>query len=104
MLAELTGRIAKQEGRHIDFYVAEARCRLGASRAAPRIVRSALRHLWRPVGTGVMPTEETDFVIHHLFGGPDGGPFTSRIDRRIDGLPGLEGLGLIRGAVTARAA
>jgi hypothetical protein len=102
VLTELTRRIARQEGRHIDFYVAEARRRLQASPAARRVVRWALRRLWRPVGSGIMPQRETDFVIRHLYGGPEAAPFVERIDRRIDGLPGQSGLGLISGQVEAR--
>jgi hypothetical protein len=99
VLTELTKRIARQEGRHIDFYVSEARRRLAASPAAQRVVRWALRRLWRPVGSGIMPAAETEFVIRHLYGGPDGAPFVARIDRRIDGLPGQSGLHLVAGAV-----
>jgi hypothetical protein len=101
VLSELTRRIARQEGRHIDFYVSEARRRLAASRGAQTVVRWALRHLWRPVGSGIMEPADTDFLVAHLFGDADGIAFTERIDRRIDRLPGLEGLGLVRGAVAA---
>jgi len=98
VLAELTKRIAKQEGRHIDFYASQAEQRLDGDRAAQRLVRWALRHVWRPVGSGVMPARETRFVIDHLFGGEDGLAVARRIDRRVDALPGLAGLGLIEGA------
>ncbi len=101
VLTELTKRIARQEGRHIDFYSSEARRRLGDSPAAQRVVRWALRRLWRPVGSGIMPDSETDFVIRHLYGGPDGAPFVDRIDRRIDDLPGQSGLSLVSGAVAS---
>ena len=104
VLTELVRRIARQEGRHIDFYAAEARRRLADSRTAQRLVRWSLAHLWRPVGSGVMPRVETDFVIRHLYGGVDGAPYVERIDRRIDALPGLQGLGLITGAVGLRTA
>ena len=40
-------------------------------------------------------------MIEHLYGGAEGTPFVERIDRRIDGLPGLAGLHLITGAVAA---
>ncbi len=58
--------------------------------------------LWRPVGSGIMPPAETDFIVRHLFGGPEGAPFVERIDRRIHALPGLDGLHLIDGAVGQR--
>ena len=77
--------------------------RLADSPAAQRVVRWALRKLWRPVGSGIMPAAETDFVIRHLYGGPEGAPFVERIDRRIDGLPGQSGLQLVSGAVASHA-
>jgi hypothetical protein len=101
VLSELTRRIARQEGRHIDFYASQAGERLATSPAAQRVVRWGLRKLWRPVGSGIMPDVETDFVIRHLYGGPDGAPFVARIDRRIDSLPGQSGLGLVASAVAA---
>jgi hypothetical protein len=99
VLSELTKRIARQEGRHIDFYATQAGDRLSDSAAAQRVVRWALRKLWRPVGSGIMPAAETAFVIRHLYGGPEGAPFVDRIDKRIDALPGQSGLQLVAGAV-----
>ncbi len=99
VLTELTRRIARQEGRHIDFYASEARRRLAASATAQRVVRWALRRLWRPVGSGIMPAAETAFMIRHLYGGAAGRPFVERIDRRIDALPGQHGLRLVTGVV-----
>ena len=101
VLTELTRRIGRQEGRHIDFYASEAKRRLAASPAAQRVVRWALRRLWRPVGSGIMPKAETEFVIRHLYGGADGRPYVERIDRRIDALPGQAGLNLVAGVLEA---
>ena len=95
MLAELLRRNAKQEGRHIDFYVSQASRRLAASNGARRLTRLALRRRWRPVGSGVMPEAETDHLIEYLFGGDDGATMAERIDRRLSRLPGLERLGLV---------
>jgi len=100
VLSELLKRIARQAGRHVDFYASQAAERLAASAAAQRVVRWGLRRLWRPVGSGIMPAAETDFVIRHLYGGPDGAPYVERIDRRIERLPGLAGLGLVAAAVS----
>ena len=99
VLGELLRRIMKQEGRHIDFYAAQARQRLDGDRMAQRVTRAALAHFWSPVGAGVMPATEVRFLVRHLFGGPDGTAAAARIDRQIDRLPGLEGLGLVTGVV-----
>ena len=105
VLAELLRRIMRQEGRHIDFYASQAERRLAGDRRAQRLTRFALRRLWQPVGANVMPEAELRFLVRHLFGGPDGDATVRRIDRRIDRLPGLEGLGLVRRArATALAA
>ena len=98
-LSVLLRRIMKQEGRHIDFYVSQAKGRLADSRAAQRLTRWALRRFWAPVGSGVMPDEEVRFLSTYLFGDEEGLTLAERIDRRVDRLPGLDGLGLMRGAV-----
>ena len=104
MLSELLRRIMKQEGRHIDFYASEAQRRLAASRRAQRMTRLALGHLWRPVGSGVMPRSEVSFLVGHLFEGDEGRAAAARVDRHIDRLPGQEGLGLLTVAVDRLAA
>jgi hypothetical protein len=98
VLSDLVRRIAKQEGRHIDFYVTEATARLEQSTAAQRVTRFALARRWEPVGSSVMPKSETDHLIRHLFAGAEGLEMARRIDRRIDRMPGLTGLGLIERA------
>ena len=101
VLSELLRRIIKQEGRHIDFYASQAKSRLGDSRAAQKLTRWALRRFWAPVGTGVVPDQEVNFLRTFLFGDQDGQAMADRIDRRVDRLPGLDGLHLLQGAVTA---
>lgn len=98
VLTELLRRIMRQEGRHIDFYASQATTRLGASRAAQRLTRLALRRFWAPVGSDLMGEEESRHLIDYLFGGDDGREMAARIDRRIDRLPGLAGLSLVTGA------
>ncbi len=93
-LARLLRRIARQEGRHIDFYAAQAEQRL-LDRGAQRVTRFALRHKWQPVGSNVMPAAETEHLVRHLFAGDEGQRMADRIDRRIHRLPGLDGLGLV---------
>jgi hypothetical protein len=99
VLSQLLSRIMKQEGRHIDFYASEAHNRLEGSRKARRLTRWALRRAWTPVGAGVMPDREVAFMTRYLFDNEVGESMVDRIDRRIDRLPGLEGLGLLRGAL-----
>jgi hypothetical protein len=98
VLDDLLRRIARQEGRHIDFYASQAERRLGASNGARRATRFALAHRWRPVGSGLMPPAETAHLVSHLFGGDEGRAMTERIDRRIARLPGLEGLTIVMDA------
>jgi hypothetical protein len=104
VLGELLRRIMRQEGRHIDFYAAQAKSRLADSRTAQRVTRAALRRLWAPVGSGVMPTDETRFLVGHLFSGGTGLATAQRIDRHIDRLPGLAGLHLVETSVAELAA
>jgi hypothetical protein len=101
VLSGLLKRIMRQEGRHIDFYVAQAHRRLAASRRARSIARFALRRLWNPVGSGVMPPAETRHVARYLMSGSDGLSVAQRIDRHVDRLPGLKGLGLLEGSIIA---
>jgi len=103
VLSILLRRIMKQEGRHIDCYASQAKGRLSESRAAQRLTRWALHRFWAPVGSGVMPDEEVRFLSTYLFGDEDGLDVAERIDRRVDRLPGLDGLGLMRGAVAIAA-
>jgi rubrerythrin len=99
-LRELLKRIMKQEGGHIDFYASEAGRRLAQSPKAQRLTRFALKHLWRPVGAGVMPKEEVRFLVKYLFDGEEGSKVALRIDRRVDRLPGQGDLHLLDTAVS----
>jgi hypothetical protein len=100
VLTDLLRRIMKQEGRHIDYYLTQSRSLLGASPRAQRATRGMLRRLWEPVGAQVMPEEETRHLVGTLFGDEEGVSVARRIDRRIDALPGLQGLGLMAGALS----
>jgi len=99
VLGELLRRIMKQEGRHIDFYRTKAAELLDGTRSAQRTTRLLLRTAWNPVGAKVMPEPETRHLVRTLFAGPEGRAVAARIDRRIDALPGLAGLGLLEKAL-----
>jgi hypothetical protein len=98
VLTELLERIMRQETRHVAFYVSQARARLAASGRARRLTRFALRRFWQPVGSGVMPPDETRHLLAYLLAGQGGERTAASIDARVDRLPGLKGLGLIRRA------
>jgi hypothetical protein len=99
VLTELLGRIMRQEGRHIDYYLTQARRLLAAGPAPQRTTRLMLRRAWSPVGAKVMPEGETRHLVQTLFGDGAGREAVARIDRRIAALPGLEGLQLLGGAL-----
>lgn len=101
VLSELLRRIMRQEGRHIDFYASQAQSRLAASRRARRLTRFALNRFWSPVGSSVMPPEESAHLARYLMSGPDGLAVARRIDRRVDRLPGLGGMGLLERSVSS---
>lgn len=103
-LSELLNRIMRQEGRHIDFYAAQAMRTLEGNRRAQKVVRFTLQRVWRPVGASIMPKTEVDHMTRFLFGGADGQVAADRVDRQIDRLPGQGGLHLLRRTVQAEAA
>jgi hypothetical protein len=100
VLHDVLTRIVKDERRHFAFYRAQARMRLERSAAARRATRWALDRLWAPVGTGVRPQHETDFVVTWLFDdGDDGHAAVDEIDATMSALPGLEGTRFARRSV-----
>ncbi len=97
-LTELLGRIMRQEGRHAAYYAAAARDML-EDRRAQKVTSWFLRHEWAPVGNGDVPKIETSFATAYLFGSGEGAALIDRVEERIDALPGLHGLGLVRAAI-----
>jgi len=101
VLTALLRRIMKQEGRHIDFYASQAQARLDGSPAAQRMTSTALRRLWAPVGSGVMPRPEVRHLVTYLFDDAARREALARLDRRIDNLPGLAVLALMTSRLEA---
>lgn len=95
VLTELLERIMRQESRHAAFYASQARDRLEHSKRARRLTRFALRRFWAPVGTGLMPTQDTAFVTRHLLGGEIGARLIEQLDQKIARLPGMAGTSLV---------
>jgi rubrerythrin len=99
VLIDLLERIIKDERRHYAFYRGQAELRLQRSKAARRITRWGMENVWAPVGTGVRPQSETDFVVAYLFGDSVGLEAARLMDEKINSLPGLEGIDLYRKSV-----
>jgi rubrerythrin len=98
VLADVLRTIIKQERRHFAFYRSQARVRL-AERRAQRLTRWALEHIWSPVGTGVRPQSETDFVASWVFSNPAGRRAIDDMDATMSALPGMAGLRIFADAV-----
>ncbi len=88
ILAELVRRLAKDERRHFSFYYNKARLML-APRAAQRLTKFIIRHFWLPVGGGVKPDSEVNWILSFILGDPQGEEIARRIDATIAKLPGL---------------
>lgn len=101
VLIEILRAIIKDERRHFAFYRAQAALRLSRSPRARKVTRWAMEHLWAPVGTGVRPLEETDFVIVSLFGDAAGAASMHDMDATIRQLPGFEDAALMTKSRTA---
>lgn len=99
VLSDLLRRIMRQEGRHVDFYSSQAVARLERSRRARTLTRATLQRFWAPVGSTIMPPSEVAFMVGYLFGDDEGIEYARRIDRRVDRLPGLEGLSVVERSV-----
>jgi hypothetical protein len=96
VLAELARRIARDESRHFGFYYYKAAQGLKASRFTQRLTALLLTLFWTPVGEGVKPQTETDFMLREIFSGPEGLDAMDRIDKSLSRLPGLAGFSLMR--------
>jgi hypothetical protein len=88
VLAEVLGRLMKDERRHFAFYYNSAKARL-APEPARRLVTFLLRRFWTPVGSGVKPDPEVGWTLRFTFGDAAGRETVAYIDRTIAKLPGL---------------
>jgi len=88
MLAELLRRLAKDERRHFAFYYNMASEHL-VPRAAQKLTTCVIEHIWMPVGSGVRPDVEVDWMIQFILGDAGGEKVAARIDTTLSKLPGL---------------
>jgi hypothetical protein len=89
VLTELLERIMLDESRHFFFYFRQAEARLRRPGAA-RVARALVDRFWAPVGSGVQPRGEIEFLARYLFAGDEGRAAARRVDDTIRKLPGFE--------------
>jgi hypothetical protein len=89
IVAEVMRRLAKDERRHFSFYYNKARREL-EPRNAQRLTTFVIRHFWLPVGGGVKPDSEVEWILSFILGDPQGAEIARRIDETIAKLPGME--------------
>ena len=89
--------IARQEGRHMRFYLAAAKARSHAyGRCAHIVARLILRYLWRPVGVNPLGAAGWQQAFAPLLQDPGFVVRVLKMDSVIDSVPGLEGLRLMQ--------
>jgi hypothetical protein len=89
ILAEILRRLAKDERRHFSFYYNKAKLQL-QSRGAQRLTTFIIKHFWLPVGGGVKPDAEVNWILNYILNGAEGEKVSRRIDEAIAKLPGLD--------------
>ena len=89
LLAEILRRLAKDERRHFSFYYNKASIEL-QSRTAQRLTSFIIRNFWLPVGGGVKPEHEVEWILRYVLSGPGGAAVARRIDENVAKLPGME--------------
>jgi hypothetical protein len=94
VLSELLERIMRDESRHFFFYYRQAETRLRRPGAA-RVARRLVEHFWAPVGSGVRPPGDLEFMARHLFAGDEGRAAARKVDDTIRRLPGFERVPLL---------
>lgn len=89
ILEEILRRLAKDERRHFSFYFNKAKFQL-RERNAQRLTTLIIKHFWLPVGGGVKPEAEVNWILRYVLQGLEGEKVAHRIDETIAKLPGLE--------------
>lgn len=94
VLTDLLERIIRDESRHFFFYYRQAELRM--QRTAPaRVARLIVDRYWSPVGSGVQPRAELEFMARYLFGGDEGRAAARKVDETIRRLPGFASVKLL---------
>jgi hypothetical protein len=94
VLSDLLERIIIDESRHFFFYYRQAEIRLQRPIVA-KTARFLVDRFWAPVGSGVQPREELDFMARYLFSGAEGRVAARKVDDTIRRLPGFASVQLV---------
>ncbi len=99
VLTELLEAIMLDESRHFFYYYRQAEIRL-RRRGAARLARLLVDRFWAPVGSGVQPRRELEFLAGYLFADEDGRAAARRVDETIRRLPGFATVKLLEAWMT----
>ncbi len=99
VLTDLLEAIMLDESRHFFFYYRQAEIRL-RRRAVARVARLLVDRFWAPVGSGVQPQHELEFMARYLFADQDGRAAARRVDDTIRRLPGFDTVQLLEAWMT----
>src|SRR4029077_17380300 len=94
----------RDERRHFSFYYNKARTQLQPQNAQ-RLTKFILQKFWMPVGEGVKPDSEVEWIGNHILGDASGEVVAARVDQTIARLPGMswfKGLSATREASVRR--
>jgi hypothetical protein len=94
VLKDLLEAIMIDESRHFFFYYRQAEIRL-RRRTVARVTRAIVDRFWAPVGTGVQPQRELEFIARYLFMDDEGQIAARRVDETIRRLPGFADVQLL---------
>lgn len=90
--------IARQEARHLGFLLAAARARAAVlTPLHARVTRRVVRAMWEPPGVPSLGIEGWRDVFAPLLVRDDLRARVAAVDRMVDSIPHLEGLGLMEG-------
>ncbi|MDM4761769.1 hypothetical protein QT381_01965 [Galbitalea sp. SE-J8] len=100
-LTRVLERIREVKDRHLQFFAAQAEFRLGESAGARALTRKRMARAALPVGSDYQPRSEVSYFFSQLFDGAQ--QLLDEVDARIQALPGLDGLTLVRSRYEATA-
>ena len=94
-----------REARAVEHLRAEVVARLVEDPDLQTRTRAVLAERWEPVRAGedASDADDVEHLLATLFGAPRGRAAAAAVDRDIEALPGLDGLGLMVGALDRRA-